>query len=185
MWYSGVWLGARRGLMTSFQKIYRFAVHRKTQKLRFQIYLLWDPVKKNISYTLPKRPIRVDETPIYGTKCICIQWNESQCWQCLSLFSFGFLIFYIGFIPSNQNKCCKKKPGFTAVPSIPYHRQGCQKWLQRRLRFKRDMDKNLVLIKLICFPHIILFSIRSTIKNNFFLDIIIDKSHWINKFFIL
>ncbi len=47
MWRSVVWLGARRGVMTSsFHKIYGLAVHMKTQGCRFQIYPFWDPVSK-------------------------------------------------------------------------------------------------------------------------------------------
>ena len=57
-WRRGVWLGGRRGRMTSsFQKIYGLAVQTKTQRRRFQIYPLWDPVSKNIGFTLPKRRI--------------------------------------------------------------------------------------------------------------------------------
>ena len=44
-------------MTSSFQKIYGFAVQTKTQRRRFQIYPLWDPVSKNIGFTLPKRRI--------------------------------------------------------------------------------------------------------------------------------
>ncbi len=64
-WRSGVWLGSRRGVMTSsFHKIYGLAVHTKTQGCRFLIYPLWDPVSKSSGFTLPKRWIRLDETLI-------------------------------------------------------------------------------------------------------------------------
>ena len=44
-------------MTSSFQKIYGFAVQTKTQRRRFQMYPLWDPVSKNTGFTRPKRRI--------------------------------------------------------------------------------------------------------------------------------
>ncbi len=51
-------------MTSSFHKMYRSAVHTKTQGCRFQIYPLWDTVSKNSVFRLPKHRIRLDETPI-------------------------------------------------------------------------------------------------------------------------
>ncbi len=61
-WCSYVWIGVRHGVMTSlFHKIYGLAVHMKTQGCHFQIYT----VLKKCVFTLPKRRIHLDETPIW------------------------------------------------------------------------------------------------------------------------